>query len=63
VKTAEWLAAVQEAASQHLPHSIIRSEVLPKTRVKVRIDISEDVFADPFLKDYMRPNDVSNGHC
>jgi len=51
VKAAEWLAAVQEAASQHLPHSIIRSEVLRKTRVKVRIDISEDVFADLFFRE------------
>jgi hypothetical protein len=51
VKADEWLVAVQEAASQYLPHGIIHSEMLRKTRVKVRIDISEDAFADLFFRE------------
>ena len=51
MKAGEWLAAVQEAASLYLPRGIIRSEVLRKTRVKVRIDISEDVFLDLFFRE------------
>lgn len=47
----EWLAEVRTATSQHFPDSPLRIQVIRSTRIKIRIDIGEDIFADLFFRE------------
>jgi hypothetical protein len=47
----EWLAAIQVAAERYFPGKALHFQVIRGTRVKVRIEIGEETFADLFFRE------------
>jgi hypothetical protein len=55
----EWLAAVVAAGQLYFPDCSIYSEVIRFTRVKVRIEIGENIFADLFFREETNRTDYT----
>ena len=47
----KWLAAVKEAAKRYFPDKPTNTQIIRRTRVKIRIEIGEDIFADLFFRE------------
>jgi hypothetical protein len=51
MKASQWLTEVKVAAGQHFPGNPFRVQMTRETRVKVHIEIGEDIFADLFFRE------------
>ncbi len=47
----DWLEAVRIAAQHYFPNSAFQEQVIRASRVKVRIEIGENTFADLFFRE------------
>ena len=51
MKSSDWLTAVQVAADKYFLNSPFHIEVIRGTRVKIRIEIGNEIFADLFFRE------------
>ncbi len=51
MNAAQWLQAVQASAQKHFPTARVQVQILRETRVKVRIEVSENLFIDLFFRE------------
>lgn len=51
MKATQWLQAVRAATQKYFPDAGLHIQILRQTRVKVRIEISDDAFVDLFVRE------------